>query len=91
MIALGLAAIMVVVMAVSITACATPVAGDEGQTCAQCGSHEVMPIVYGLPGPELLEQAEAGEVWLGGCVVEEDSPVWHCGDCGHEWGSSDDT
>jgi hypothetical protein len=91
LIAVSLAAILVVFAAVLIAGCGAPAAGDEGQTCVQCGSHEVIPIVYGLPDAELLEQAEAGEIWLGGCVVEEDSPVWHCSDCGHEWGRFSDT
>jgi len=39
----------------------------------------MVPIVYGLPGPELFERAERGEVILGGCMPE---PVrWGCGDC----------
>jgi len=37
------------------------------------------PVVYGLPGPELWERAERGEVILGGCVPE---PVrWACAHC----------
>lgn len=28
-----------------------------------------MPIVYGLPGPDLFEAAERGEVRLGGCIM----------------------
>jgi len=86
LIALGLAAILLAAAPVLIAGCDTSAAGDEGQACVQCGSHEAIPIVYGLPGPELLEQAEAGEVILGGCVVAEDSPIFHCNECGHEWG-----
>jgi hypothetical protein len=85
-IALILAAILAVTSSVMIAGCGASAANDEGKVCVQCGSQEVIPIVYGLPDAELLEQAEAGEVSLGGCVVEEDSPVWHCSDCGHEWG-----
>ena len=43
-----------------------------------------MPLVYGLPSPELFEAAERGEAVLGGCVVEP-GPVarWACPACGH--------
>lgn len=84
--ALGLAAILVAAAPVLLFGCGTSAASGDGQACAQCGSHEVIPIIYGLPDAGLLEQAEAGEVILGGCVIDEDCPAWHCGDCGHEWG-----
>lgn len=65
-------------------------AGD-GSQCLECGSGEVIPIEYGLPGKEMSDRAERGEILLGGCVVSEDSPVWHCKDCGHQWGRFGDT
>ncbi len=37
---------------------------------------KVIPIVYGLPSPELSEQARRREVWLGGCMVEPWAPRW---------------
>jgi hypothetical protein len=72
--------------AISLSGCGSPAQSDGAIRCAECGSTHAVPIVYGLPGPELQAQAEAGEVILGGCVVDDDSPVWHCGDCGYEWG-----
>ncbi len=44
-----------------------------------------MPIVYGFPLLELAEDARKGKVQLGGCVIEEDAPDFHCNDCEHEW------
>jgi hypothetical protein len=32
---------------------------------------KLIPIVYGLPLRELMEQSERGEVELGGCVITE--------------------
>jgi hypothetical protein len=37
----------------------------EKPACPECGSHDVLPIVYGLPSPELEGKAIMGEVMLG--------------------------
>ncbi len=38
--------------------------------CPEChSSANVIPIRYGMPGPQLLEQAKQGKVKLGGCVI----------------------
>ena len=53
--------------------------------CPDCPeAHRGVPLVYGLPSPELFEAAERGEAVLGGCVVEP-GPVarWACPACGH--------
>ena len=42
-----------------------------------------MPIVYGYPEPS--EAYDRGEIHLGGCVVSEHMPAWHCKACGHEF------
>jgi len=42
--------------------------------------------MYGLPDPALLEEADKGLLILGGCMVGEESPNWHCGSCRHQWG-----
>jgi len=42
-------------------------------------------IVYGLPGPEMFEAAERGEILLGGCVIGPDSPTTGCPACGHRF------
>ena len=46
-------------------------------TCPECGA-EGVPIVYGMPGSELIAEEEAGRVVLGGCVIEEEGPTWAC-------------
>lgn len=52
---------------------------DKKSVCPVCKtSDNVIPIVYGKPGRELMEKAERGEVKLGGCVVEKDAPSNHC-------------
>lgn len=40
--------------------------------CPKCGSTSVVPIEYGLPGPEMERAAEAGRIELGGAA----GPSW---------------
>lgn len=54
--------------------------------CPNCGSDRVLPVVYGLPSPELLDMAMQGFVMLGGCSVGLSD--WSCNYCHHEWASS---
>jgi hypothetical protein len=54
-------------------------------TCPECGA-EGMPIIYGMPGPELFDDEAAGQVVLGGCEVSEENPNWACkGPVQHCW------
>jgi hypothetical protein len=55
-------------------------------SCPQCGGRRLIPIAYGLPGPELFEAAERGEVILGGCLVDDANPLWQCASCGARCG-----
>jgi hypothetical protein len=50
--------------------------------CSNCGSKDILPIVYGLPAPETFEEAEKGLIKLGGCVIFDNDPSWECNDCG---------
>ena len=54
--------------------------------CPKCGSNDIVPIVYGMPSDELFEKEGVHEVLLGGCLVNEDSPCWHCKSCQNNWG-----
>lgn len=53
--------------------------------CPQCREKAGVNIVYGMPTRDLAEQAERGEVVLGGCVLEENQPERHCTACGADW------
>ena len=53
--------------------------------CPLCGSRKIIPIAYGLPGPDLEKESKKGRVILGGCMVSENQPQSHCKDCGYEW------
>ncbi len=48
--------------------------------CPRCGA-TMMSIVYGYPGPDLVEAAERGEVILGGCIIEPGQAEWACRIC----------
>jgi hypothetical protein len=57
----------------------TDINTDKKPVCPVCKTAEhVIPIVYGKPARELMEKAERGEVKLGGCVIDKDSPRNHC-------------
>lgn len=51
--------------------------------CPTCGARGV-PIVYGMPGIELFEKAERGEIVLGGCVIDGEMPTHAC-EGEHRW------
>jgi hypothetical protein len=49
---------------------------DAPSRCPRCGSEEVIRILYGAPGPDLLEDARSGRVALGGDVFWPEAPEW---------------
>ena len=56
--------------------------------CPACGSSARIPVVWGMPGPEDFERAEAGEFALGGCCVPPDFGTvdyWACRECGRQF------
>lgn len=59
--------------------------------CERCGSRKVVPILWGLPMSETFAMCERykkehGEppIWLGGCCVTDNDPMWHCFACERE-------
>jgi hypothetical protein len=46
----------------------------------------VIPIVYGLPGPDLEEEAQENKVVLAGCMVGPTDPAFFCKRCKLEFG-----
>jgi hypothetical protein len=57
--------------------------------CPNCKSNNVIPIVYGFPAPSAMEEADKGNVKLGGCLVYDIDGCGmadrYCKDCEHEW------
>ena len=54
--------------------------------CPLCVSNKVVPIMYGMLPVEMWEESKKGKFVLGGCVISNESPKWHCQACGHEFG-----
>jgi hypothetical protein len=54
--------------------------------CPRCQSSDTIPIVYGMPGPDLFEAEERGEVLLAGCIVSHVDPTWACTACDNRFG-----
>ena len=54
---------------------------EKIKNCPKCGSDNIIKIVYGKPGPKLIEQSEQGKVKLGGCCISSNSPHWFCKQC----------
>ena len=53
--------------------------------CPKCDSRNIVPIMFGYPGPGPVEDSVKGKVHLGGCIVDIDNPKWHCNDCERDW------
>ena len=50
--------------------------------CPYCHfDDQVVRIVYGYPGPEIIEQSRRQEVALGGDYAAPDAPEWYCRGC----------
>ena len=53
----------------------------KGSTCPACTKAKLVPIAYGLPGPEMLNDVELGLVQIGGCCVTDNDPELACLRC----------
>ena len=53
--------------------------------CFTCGVLDVAKIIYGYPTAETFKEQEKGKIKLGGCVISEDNPQYHCNKCGGNW------
>lgn len=58
---------------------------EPSPVCPQCQATVSVPIEYGYPGPDMIQQAAAGLIKLGGCVTSSQSPTRQCRVCGHAW------
>jgi hypothetical protein len=54
-----------------------------GEVCRACGG-DVLPVLYGMPGPGMWEAYERGEVILGGCMIEATAVQCRCGATGYD-------
>ena len=59
---------------------------ERPEICPECGSSRILEFLYGEVGPEIAQVPGYDKIALGGCVIEQDSPAWKCGNCGATWG-----
>ena len=53
--------------------------GTIKKKCPKCGKNdEVIPILYGEPTQEAMDEINRGLWAMGGCIVDFDSPKWYC-------------
>jgi hypothetical protein len=58
--------------------------------CPSCGAKTV-PIAYGMPGPEMVDEYQRGEIELGGgCLVEFENPDCVCRGATHYYWREDE-
>ena len=59
-----------------------------GKKCVKCGSHNTGAYLYGMPlFDEALEKDLAEKkIFLGGCMVTELDPQFHCNECNQDFG-----
>jgi hypothetical protein len=58
--------------------------------CDVCGRSPARPVVYGYPTPAALDEAERGEIVLGGCEIDTDRPRRLCSQCAAAESDQDD-
>ncbi|SEF52129.1 hypothetical protein SAMN04489712_101293 [Thermomonospora echinospora] len=60
---------------------------SQRPACPHCGEQPI-PIMYGYPANMAVafEAERRGEIVIGGCVVDDDNPIWFCRACGRRYG-----
>ena len=48
--------------------------------CPNC-NNKMKKIEYGMPSDELVELSEKGIIYLGGCCISDDDPIYYCSNC----------
>jgi hypothetical protein len=52
--------------------------------CPNCG-HDLVNVIYGMPGPKLIEMAKSEGIALGGCSMLPERPSHYCYGCNEEF------
>jgi len=54
--------------------------------CNHCSkSNKVVEILYGYPSEKGAMDGKKGHVYLGGCVVHDETPRWYCKRCNNKF------
>lgn len=56
--------------------------------CPKCGNRNVAEYLWGMPAftKKLEEELEVGHFVLGGCMITESDPKYHCNNCKKDFG-----
>ncbi len=67
--------------------------GAAMNKCPKCGSMKIAPILYGMPvfDEEMERKLKNQEIYLGGCCVSDNDPLYHCFECGKDFGREQPT
>ena len=52
----------------------------NSKKCPNCNGN-LLDIIYGLPDYKMGEKAMKGEFFLGGCMISDNDPIYHCNTC----------
>ena len=52
----------------------------NSKKCPNCNGN-LLDIIYGLPDYKMGEKAMKGEIFLGGCMISDNDPIYHCNTC----------
>mgnify|MGYP001191086227 FL=1 len=57
------------------------------KSCPNCGKNNIAKYLYGMPAmdEELRKDIDKGKIILGGCVIIDESPKFHCNSCSYDW------
>jgi hypothetical protein len=81
---------LVATLAISLSS-TEPISQTKPSVCPNCGQEgSIVPIIYGKPGQDLINDAKNRKCVLGGCVIKGNSPKWQCLNCGESWGIADE-
>ncbi len=60
---------------------------SRNAVCPACSSENVAKILYGLPRNSrgVRRVLKTKLFVVGGCVVRQGRPLWHCNECKHKW------
>lgn len=53
---------------------------ERPPNCPECGD-TMVPVIYGMPDPEIVELIQQGKIRSMGCTVTPDGPKWACNTC----------
>ena len=53
---------------------------EQKLLCPNC-NNKLIPIIYGMPDSDIGQKAMNGEVFLGGCMISDKDPIYHCNNC----------